>query len=363
MPRLSPLVIRYPERRGLSARGPIKEESVTTSLKLKKSGTVLAAALALVFAVPASADVRDTITKTFQVEAGGKLTIESDIGSIKVGSAEGDSVRIEVVREAETSSDKKAKDIFNDFVVDFEQRGKDVFVKADYRHDGFGGFWDRVFNRLRVEFIVTVPRVYDTDLRTSGGSISVDNVQGETRSKTSGGSLHFDLIAGNIWGRTSGGSIRIGEVRGEVDVHTSGGGIQIERTKGRILARTSGGSIRIENAGGEVDAHTSGGSITVEEVLGAIKADTSGGSVTATITQQPQSDCSLTTSGGGITVYLAEEIAADLNARSSGGRVTTEFPVTVQGEIRKNEIQAKLNGGGPELYLRTSGGSVHIKKK
>ncbi len=327
MPRLSPLVIRYPERRGLSARGPIKEESVTTSLKLKKSGTVLAAALALVFAVPASADVRDTITKTFQVEAGGKLTIESDIGSIKVGSAEGDSVRIEVVREAETSSDKKAKDIFNDFVVDFEQRGKDVFVKADYRHDGFGGFWDRVFNRLRVEFIVTVPRVYDTDLRTSGGSISVDNVQGETRSKTSGGSLHFDLIAGNIWGRTS------------------------------------GGSIRIENAGGEVDAHTSGGSITVEEVLGAIKADTSGGSVTATITQQPQSDCSLTTSGGGITVYLAEEIAADLNARSSGGRVTTEFPVTVQGEVRKNEIQAKLNGGGPELYLRTSGGSVHIKKK
>jgi len=336
---------------------------VTSSFQLKKTETVLAAALTLVFALPVSADVRDTISKSFKVEAGGKLTLEADLGSIKVEGAEGDNVKIEVVREADTSSDKKAKDIFDDFQVDFEQRGNDVFVKADLRHDGFDGFLERIFNRLHVEFIVSVPRVYNTDLRTSGGSISVDNVQGETRSKTSGGSLHFDLIAGNVWGRTSGGGIRIGEVEGEVDVHTSGGGIQIERTKGPILARTSGGSIRIKNAGSEVDAHTSGGGITVEEVMGAIQADTSGGSVTATITQQPKSSCKLTTSGGGITVYLAEEIAADLNARSSGGRVTTEFPVTVQGEVRKNEIQAKLNGGGPELYLRTSGGSVHIKKK
>jgi len=331
--------------------------------KRMKSAAVLAAALALVLAVPASADVKDNITKSFKVGAGGKLSIETDLGSIKVRGAEGDTVGIEVIRDAGTLSDEKAKDIFQDFKIDFEQRGNDVFVNADYKHDGFHGFWDKIFNRLHVEFIVSVPLVYNVDLKTSGGSITVNDLEGETRCKTSGGSLHFDGIKGNVWGRTSGGSIQIGEADGEVDVHTSGGSIHIDRTKARVLANTSGGGIRIKSAGGDVEAHTSGGSITVEEVMGAIKADTSGGSVTATITRQPQSDCSLTTSGGSVTVYLTGDIAANLNARSSGGHVSTEFPITVQGELSKHEVQAKLNGGGPELYLRTSGGNVYIKKK
>ena len=332
-------------------------------LKRMKSATVLAAALALALAPPASAGVKDSITKSFKVEAGGKLTVETDLGSIKVRGAGGDTVGIEVIREAGTSNEKKAKDIFTDFTIDFEQRGNDVFINADYKHDGFHGFWDKVFNRLRVEFIISVPPVYNVELKTSGGGVTVNDIEGEARSKTSGGGLHFDGIKGNVWGRTSGGGIQIGEVEGNVDVNTSGGSIHIDRTKARVLAHTSGGGIRIKSAGGDVEAQTSGGSITVEEVMGSIKADTSGGSVTATITRQPQSDCSLTTSGGSVTVYLAGDIAANLNARSSGGHVSTEFPITVLGELSKHEVQAKLNGGGPELYLRTSGGSVHIKKK
>ena len=44
------------------------------------------------------------------------------------------------------------------------------------------------------------------------------------------------------------------------------------------------------------------------------------------------------------------------------GRVMTEFPVTVQGELKRTELKAKLNGGGPALVLHTSGGNVRVKK-
>ena len=51
-----------------------------------------------------------------------------------------------------------------------------------------------------------------------------------------------------------------------------------------------------------------------------------------------------------------------VNAGTSGGRVRTEFPVTIRGEISKRKLQAKINGGGPELYLRTSGGSIYLNE-
>ena len=101
----------------------------------------------------------------------------------------------------------------------------------------------------------------------------------------------------------------------------------------------------------------------MNEVMGKIRADTSGGSVKAYISQQPKGDCQLKTSGGSITVYLAEDVAVNVDAGTSGGSIHTDFPVTIQGKISKRELKAQINGGGPELYLHTSGGSIYIKKK
>jgi len=40
--------------------------------------------------------------------------------------------------------------------------------------------------------------------------------------------------------------------------------------------------------------------------------------------------------------------------------VSSEF--SVDGEIKKRSIRGAINGGGPELVLKTSGGSVRIKE-
>lgn len=289
--------------------------------------------------------VEDNITKSFKVGQGGKLTLKTDIGSIEVQGVEGNSLEVEVLRRVEKTSKKKAEEILKDFDIKFSQSGNDVYIEAKYEKDGWSRFWDKIRRRLRVKFIVSVPRVYNIELKTRGGGISVEDLDGEVNCKTSGGGLNFDNITGPIWGRTSGGGIQVGEVNGNVDVHTSGGGIRITNAKGKVLA------------------HTSGGGITVNEVMGAIQADTSGGSIKAYISRQPKSNCHLKTSGGSVTVYLEEDIGVFVDARTSGGRIKTEFPVTLRGEISKKALKAKINEGGPELYLRTSGGSIYIRKK
>lgn len=270
-------------------------------------------------------NIKDRMTKTFPVDPGGTLTLESDTGSIAVQGADIDSVDVEILFEVKTADENRAQKILEDYDIQFSHRGDDVSIEAKYKKEGINKFWNTIGQHLRVKFIIAVPSEYNVDLNTKGGSISVENLHGRVLSKTSGGSLKFDKIEGSVSGKTSGGSISIGEVVGSSNIHTSGG------------------------------------SITVEEVLGTIKAHTSGGSVKATISRQPDSDCRLTTSGGSITVYLSESLGFILNAETSGGRINTDFPVSLKGKVNKRSLRGEMNGGGPELYLRTSGGSIYLK--
>jgi len=286
----------------------------------------------------------DVITRSFNVSAGGTLTMDVSRGSIELDTENGEVVKVKVIRRVGTSDENRAQEIFEKYKIDFSHSGGDVTIETD-DHVRSGGLfsWCKGIN-FSVRFIVIVPEKYNLHLETSGGSISISEIQGEVKAKTSGGSLTFDYVKGPVWGKTSGGSIELEGCSGNVDVHTSGGSIQIGAVEGDVKAVTSGGSVH------------------VKEVMGNINAGTSGGSMSAAITGQPGGDCSLTTSGGSITVNVKDDIKVDLDAKTSGGRVSTEFPITIQGEISKSRIKGKINGGGPGLYLKTSGGSIHIKK-
>lgn len=305
----------------------------------------------------------DTIQKSFPVKPGGQLVLETDLGSIEINTSNTNTLEIDVTREARIGSTKRAEEILEDFELSFRQDGNTVYVNGDYKQSGLSRFWNNIGKHVRIHFLISLPREFNIDLKTSGGKISVDDLKGEARAKTSGGSLSFSRIQGPVWGRTSGGSISLISCTSKADVRTSGGSITLGEVSGEVFAHTSGGGIKVERSTGDVDVSTSGGSIHVNEAMGVIKAETSGGSITAYITRQPRSDCRLSTSGGSVTVYLPEGVGVNVNAETSGGRVYTEFPVTIKGELNKRSLNAKINNGGPELYLHTSGGSIYIKKQ
>lgn len=308
---------------------------------VKHSVIILATVFYLAACTPMMADTEDVINRSFDVSSGGTLIMDVDGASIEVETGTSETVKVKVIRRARTSSERKAQEIFDDYEIDFDHKGSDVIIESDY-HRGRGLFnWK---NRIRVKFIVKVPDRYNLDVKTSGGSIRAEDIEGDIKAKTSGGSLTFAEVKGEVWARTSGGSIKLEGCTGDADV------------------KTSGGSIRIGKVKGEVKAITSGGSISVEEVMGTINAITSGGSVKASISEQPKGDCKLKTSGGSVTVNLADDIKVDLEAKSSGGRVHINLPVTIRGNISKRYVRGEINGGGPELYLKTSGGSVRINK-
>jgi hypothetical protein len=145
-----------------------------------------------------------------------------------------------------------------------------------------------------------------------------------------------------------------------VDLNTSGGSLSIEDLTGELDARTSGGSINVGNIVGDVKLHTSGGSIQTDTITGNLNAHTSGGSIKVTIDKQPTEDAKLTTSGGSITAYLIPDVQLNISASTSGGRVKSDFEIA--GKVKKMSVRGSINGGGPKLILKTSGGSIKIKE-
>jgi hypothetical protein len=205
------------------------------------------------------------------------------------------------------------------------QDGNTVTASAKYEKRG-SGFNFSSWPPVQVDFEVTVPVHCNPELRTSGGDIVVGN------------------LSGAVVARTSGGDVRLGRIEGEVHAHTSGG------------------DIALEQATGLSELHTSGGNIVVTRVAGALDATTSGGDVTAKFIGALQGDCVLSTSGGNVRAAVDAGAGFQLEASTSGGEVNaTGLTITIEhGAIGRSRLSGKVNGGGPLLKLRTSGGDIDI---
>ena len=333
-----------------------------TNLPILSKAQIIGVALLTLTAVTASAESEDKLTKSFKVQPGGQLVVVADRGSIEVKTTDADSVEVEVARKAR-GSQSKTEPTFKDHLVTFTQDGQKVVVHSEYK----GGRWAGWFgNRLelQVKYLITIPRKFDVDIKTVGGSIKVAELAGKVQAQTSGGSLNFAKIDGALSAHTSGGSITVVGCKGNADLKTSGGSLHLGNIEGDVDARTSGGAIHADKLTGKSVLKTSGGSIHISAVEGRIEAVTSGGGITATLRAQPTGDCTFKTSGGSITVALGEKLAVDIDAQTSGGRVSSDLPVpaVIQGEQKKTEIRGKVNGGGPLITAHTSGGSVHLTK-
>jgi hypothetical protein len=301
--------------------------------------------LGALLAVPAmlQAKITRTVEKTFTVHAGGTLKVQTAGGDIKVLSGPGNEVKVTAIEVIHADTDAKADELLKDLDLTIGQQGDDVTATAKYeRQLGWHfGNWPPV----NVSFTVTVPASYNVDLNTSGGDIGLENIRGRARL------------------RTSGGNLRLNRVDGEVDGGTSGGNIVLHEGTASVRLNTSGGDIQVDRAGGEADLSTSGGNIVIHSVQGRLQATTSGGDIKASIEGALKGDCKLTTSGGTVEVRVDKAAAFDLKAHTSGGDVDAEgLTIAIaNGGIRKSSLAGKVNGGGPELYLGSSGGDIRIR--
>ena len=304
---------------------------------------LLVAGLLAAFVGSVQAKIERVVEKSFTVKPGGVLRVETAGGEIRVMPSADNVVKVTARERIRANSDAEADDLLKKLDLTMEQRGNDVVATAKYDSRPLGfhfGSWPPV----NVDFEVSVPASFASELATSGGGIVVGDLDGKVRA------------------HTSGGGIRLGKIGAEVEAHTSGGSVSLDSARGPVKLGTSGGNISVGTVTAEADLHTSGGSIRIDAVQGAVHASTSGGSVRAGFVGPVREDCSLSTSGGSVKITVDKTAAFRLDAATSGGSVDAEgLTITLEkSDHNRSRLAGSVNGGGPLVKLRSSGGGISV---
>jgi hypothetical protein len=316
--------------------------------------------LSLISSLAAVAATEEQLNKRFTVQPEGKLVVDVDFGSIDVATHGTGEVVVDVWRKITRRNKADEEKFLQDHPVTFSQDGNTVTVRS--RRKEASQWSSSGPSRTEAKYTITVPAQYNAQLKTSGGGIAVSNLAGEVKANTSGGGLRFAHLRGPLDGETSGGSIHVSDCEGDLKIHTSGGGIDVSGGSGSLDGHTSGGSVTVKAFKGAVHVGTSGGGLTIENVIGKVEGSTSGGSVSAVLPSPLPGDVKLSTSAGGVTVVVPADAVFDLDASTSVGRVSSDLPVTVVGKVARDRLKGTVNGGGKSVVLRSSAGSIRLKK-
>ncbi|MGD0906049.1 MAG: energy transducer TonB [Candidatus Acidiferrales bacterium] len=239
--------------------------------------------------------------------------------------------------------------------------------------------WREFHGSFRVRYEIHIPRHYSVEVRTRGGNIELQDLDGRAELSTDGGNITVGRVdARKSFSRSSRG----GHLAARLE--TLGGQITIGEVDGTLRAATSGGHITAGSIDGDAILHTGGGQIRTGRISGVADLATGGGNITAWLDYRPtragldanragkfSETSQLFSSEGDIIVYLPRQMAATIDAaidRDGGHRIVADSSLPLQisdgnsgSSPRTIRFEGALNGGGSALHLKATSGNILLK--
>jgi len=120
------------------------------------------------------------------------------------------------------------------------------------------------------------------------------------------------------------------------------GGINISDVRGQIRFEGRNGGVHLKRLAGDVSGSTANGGVQAE--------------LTGTTWDGRQLEVS--TRNGGVNVTMPSSYSARIQAESERGGFQSDFPVSVQGNMRPRRLDFNVGGGGPLIHVTTTNGRV-----
>ena len=285
---------------------------------------LLGAGLVAVSAASAAAQER-TFEHTMELQAGSRLALEADRGSVRLTSW--DRAEAEIVARIEPPGDVDA-DYARQAVegTSIEVRGnrRSVRIRTDYggvpRRAGlFGGR-----RTPRVHYEIRAPRQLDLDLEIDRAPTTLEGFEGR---------LLLDLD------------------RSDLDVRDLAGTVTLELDRGTLQAAGLAGSIAID-----LDR---AGEVLLDGLRGDLQLDADRTSVMLR-DLAIENDSAVETDRGDLDIALAADGAVTIDAattRRSG--FSSDVPGTF--ESQGGDFRGDVNGGGPVLRIEADRGAVRVR--
>ncbi|MFY7912333.1 MAG: hypothetical protein ACOVO2_22390 [Emticicia sp.] len=182
----------------------------------------------------------------------------------------------------------------------------------------------------------------------------------------------FEIVA-----REQNNNINVSTDRVNMKINLS---IKVPRRSSLKLKTINDGDIYVESVSGNHEISNINGEIKMKNVAGSVVANTINEDIIINFTDiTPNTPMAFTTLNGNVDVTFPANVKANVKLKSDMGEVLTDFDIDVDKtaakikqtadkekglyKIQKDEwTYGKINGGGPEIMMKTMHGNVLIRK-
>ncbi|HHP7236931.1 DUF4097 family beta strand repeat-containing protein [Longibacter sp.] len=279
-------------------------------------------ALSLLVALPVGAQAQPadrTVSDTMPLDPDGTVRVENHDGKINVSAWNRSEVQYEarIVHENQETVD--------DTRIQTNASDDEVEIKSDFDNVEKSGFWGSR----------SVPEVHYSLRVPVRASVEIDD---------------------------HGSSIRVEGVQGEVEIDSHDGAIQLARLAGPVRIDTHDGAIDLTDVDGAVEVDSHDGDLTASGLRGPLTVDTHDARIDASFASL---DGPVEIDSHDARVRLTLPVDAAFTLRTDLGE---DGDVDVQPEMAltsmdDGEIEATVNGGGPEIYVSAHDGSLQIETR
>ncbi len=257
-------------------------------------------------------------------------------------------------------------------------------------------------SRMSITLDVAVPKRAALTIRNDKGDITVADMAKPVSVTNGNGDVEIRDTGGDVSIETRKGGIKVSDIKGNVKVSGHGGEINVSGATGGLtidgefygpiradkvakgvrfisqhtdltLSQLAGhmeaspGRLEIFDAPGNLSVRTQD-DITLENAGGKVKIDNRRGNVEVRFSAPPKEDIEIDNASAGITLSLPESSSFEIVADCHSGDIDSEFQADslklISGsKSGDSHLEGTYGSGrGPKIILKTSYGSISIRK-
>lgn len=204
-------------------------------------------------------------------------------------------------------------------------------------------------------------------VHTVSGDININSFICEDASISStSGTIQVDSISADYNNsiKSTSGSIKVKKLSGDaVSIHTTSGDIEAAKIESyESILESVSGDVNIKSIDAETfDIKTVSGAVKLFDVFASnFNVNTTSGSVSLEFADLPIATSKIKTNSGSVDLYVTKIKGFDLIYQTNSG--TLKDRINTNNFSPRGEYRNSYFGGGPEIQVRTTSGSLELDK-
>ena len=328
-----------------------------------------------------------------QVLSDARVTIHNGRGDITVRSSDEAQVRVDGKKNVNAWNESDAEHLASAVSVEIAKNG-DAYevrpVNASNRD-----------SRVSLDLDISVPKKASLTVHNDFGGVSVSDMGKPVTVNTTRGDVEVRDTTGDVDVDTGKGDVKVSDTKGNVKISGHGGEINVSSATGGLTIdgefygpiradkiakgvrfvsqrtdltitqlnghlETGSGSLEIADTAGNLTLRTNSYDISIENAGGKLKVENRNGNVEVRFPNPPKEDIEITNSSSPITLILPESSSFEIGADCHSCDINSEFSADSLKQTSTggdSHLEGKYgNARGPKIILKTSYGSISIRK-